>query len=58
MLASPTTVNPLPVDNVAIPRILDARCKAKDCNKLLARNVTGSAEIVCPRCQRFNTFRA
>lgn len=44
------------LDNAPIPRILDARCKG--CSKLLARNVTGSVEVVCPRCGVFNTFRA
>ena len=55
MHLSAPPVNPS-LDSLTIPRILDARCKG--CSKLLARNVTGSVEVVCPRCQRFNTFRA
>ena len=54
MHLSAPPVNPS-LDSLTIPRILDARCKG--CSKLLARNVI-EAEIVCPRCQRFNTFRA
>ena len=55
MRLSAPPVNPS-LDEIVIPRILDARCKG--CSKLLARNLTGSVEIVCGRCQVFNTFRA
>ena len=39
-------------------KLYEVRCKNQACKKLLARNLTGSIEIVCSRCQTFNSVRA
>ena len=37
-----------------VDELNDLRCKG--CGKLLGRNLVGRAEIVCPRCKRYNKF--